>query len=212
MSAPHDKRRKYEWEILDQFQNEDIQTYNNRLKRCVTYLKAELNHQEQMNLKSDAEYDLRFRKLTKKIDDQQKEFQNLQSIVGIDKYNVHSQNIMYQKELFETQCKLQNVKSAHEKLGNYIQDLLSSIVPSKFSSFNQDVDVNDYVYFECGYNNFPMGKIIEIQKNSKNQTIYEIERDDETYKVAKNQIFKTDGKRKPDIPYPLQNFDPRKLA
>ena len=47
--------RKFEWELDESQNNDDIEESNKRLKRCVTHLQAELNHTVLMNQKAEIE-------------------------------------------------------------------------------------------------------------------------------------------------------------
>lgn len=61
--------------------------------------------------------------------------------------------------------------------------------------------MDDFVYFQCGYNNYPLGQVQQI-KSKDDKLMYAIVRDDEQYQDSYKLAYKAYGKEKPDIPYP----------
>ena len=57
-----------------------------------------------------------------------------------------------------------------------------------------NINVGDYVYFEAGFHNYPLGKVIAI-----NADRYTVQHSDSAYKVSKSQLYKTDGKKKTTV-------------
>ena len=195
-------RRKYEWETLDDIDDQNEQESNKKLKRCVTYLKAELNHKVQMHQKEEVEWSEKDIELRRTIAQKEQEITELQKLVGHDKQNMHARSCVLQKMIFETQSKLRNIYEAQKNIGKYMNEVMKELDTWQFDN-EQNVNIEDYVYFECGYNHYPLGKVISIDTTNGHE-IYEIEKNGEVYEVKKNQIYKTDGKAKERISYPLE--------
>jgi len=192
--------RKFEWELDESQNNDDIEESNKRLKRCVTHLQAELNHTVLMNQKAEIERSNESIKLNKMMTQEKGKVFDLQKLVGYDKQELYARSSILQKKFFETQSKLRVVAKAHEEIGLYLGKLVSEMNTWQFDH-DQDIRVGDFVYFQCGYNNYPLGQVQEI-KGRDEKLMYRIVRDDEAYEVSYKHAYKTDGKDKPDTPYP----------
>jgi len=92
-------RRKFEWELDESKNIDDIEESNKRLKRCVTHLEAELNHTVLMNQKAEIERSNESIKLNEMIAQEQSKVFDLQKLVGYDKQELYARSSVLQKKI-----------------------------------------------------------------------------------------------------------------
>ena len=150
-------------------------------------------------------------KLTKEISLLRKEVQSKENqVIALkrkleDIEKVHMKSTIQSLKLNESLNDIHKIQVHQKKMSKFMEEVVTNIEEVLHLS-KTDIVIGDYVYFEAGIHNYPLGIVKHINNESEEER-FTVEHGDAIYNVSKHQIYKTDGKLKKNVPEDMNNYN-----
>lgn len=189
------------------FDEDSELTEKNKLIKSLQHknlkLKRKLHDTEMENMETNIRMDKEMSNLRERLHDAEERVQTLEKQLN-DPDNVHMKSSIQALKLHETLNDLEKIQLHQKKISTFLEYITLN-VEEVMSISRTHINVGDYVYFEAGSHNYPLGLVENIQSVGGEKR-YTVKHGDASYFVTQKQIYKTDGKKKPTIPSEFDYF------